>query len=155
MYLFRSPIFNFLSNLYYGEVKETTATGAYTMLVIYVLLYIISFFAYGGTRYASESTEIMGNAVSDDDEWEDKDFYGLRNILLLLAMVYAFAPMHNYVTRIGYPLGLYMSLYIPKLIDGFEVTPKWLYNAVCILILVGCFLSRSVGSLGTLPFSFG
>lgn len=133
VYIFRGRIFAFFSLLYYGEARETSVTGAYTMFITYLLLFIISFF---------------GNRE------EDKDFMGMRNILLVLVMVYSFAPMHDYVTRIGYPLALYMSIYIPKLINSFEVVPKWLYYGICYVVLVVAFF-YFLGGMETLPFSFG
>ena len=133
IFLFRKPIFSLMSQLYYGEAKEMTATGAYTMFAVYLLIFILSF---------------LGNTK------EDLDFIGLRNILLVLAMIYSFASLHDYVTRIGYPLTLYMTLFVPKLVNRFRVVPKSVYNCICCIAVIACFF-YFLGGLDTLPFSFG
>ncbi len=132
VYLFRAPIFAFLSSLYYGEAKSTTTTGAFTMFAFFTLMYLFSF-------YKKE---------------EDTDYIGLRNILLLLTIIYSFASMHDYVARIGYPLSLYMTIYVPNLVSSYKIKPKWLYHGLCNLILIFAFY-YFLGGLNTLPFSFG
>ena len=79
---------------------------------------------------------------------------GLRNILLVLTMIYSFASVHNYVTRIGYPLSLYMTIFIPKMIYIFNVVPKVLYHLGCCAVLIAAFF-YFLGGMNTLPFSFG
>ncbi len=133
VYVFRGRLFYLFSSLYYGEARETSTTGAYTMFITYLLIYLISF---------------LGNRE------DDKDYIGMRNILFVLVMVYSFASIHDYVTRIGYPLALYMSIYIPKLVNGFKVVPKWLYHGICYIGLITAFCFF-LGGLETLPFSFG
>lgn len=133
VFLFRNQIFSFLSALYYGEAKSTTTTGAYTMFIAYMLLLVVSFFR-------------------SEEEYED--YIGLRNVLLVLTMIYSFAPLHDYVTRIGYPLSLYMTIFIPKLINNFDVVPRVLYHLGCYVVLIVAFF-YFLGGLNTLPFSFG
>lgn len=132
VFIFRGPLFGFLSRFYYGEAVATTSTGAYSMFIAYILLFLLSF----------------------HKKDEDADYIGLRNILLLLVMVYSFAPMHNYVTRIGYPLSLYMAIFVPKLVKSYDVMPKGLYYGGCYLLLTICFFYL-LGGLDTLPFCFG
>ncbi len=132
IFIMRSKLLVVLSKLYYEKGVEEQNNGAYTMLVVYLLLFIVSF---------------LGNC-------EDEDFIGLRNILFVIAVIYSFAPMHNFVTRISFPLSLYMTIFIPKLIDSFWVKPKWLYYGLCCIVLGGCYY-YFVGSFNTLPFSFG
>lgn len=69
-------------------------------------------------------------------------------------MVYSFAPMHDYVARIGYPLSLYMTVFVPKLVKSYDVTPKGVYYGGCYLLLTICFF-YFLGGLDTLPFRFG
>lgn len=132
VYALRSPIFAFLSKLYYGEAKSTTSTGAFTMFAVFVLMFLLSFYKKN----------------------EEVDYIGLRNILFLLAMIYSFSSMHDYVTRIGYPLSLYMTVFVPKLVDSYNVKPKWLYHGICGVVLITAFY-YFLGGLNTLPFSFG
>lgn len=130
---FRGQIFSLVSALYYGESKSTTATGAYTMFIIYLFLFAVAFLR---------------------SKKEDEDYIGLRNILLLLTIIYSFASLHDYVIRIGYPLSLYMTIFIPKLINNFDVVPKRLYHLGCYIVLIVIFF-YFLGGLDTLPFSFG
>ena len=132
VFIFRGPLFSFLSRFYYGEAVAATSTGAYTMFIAYALLFLLSF----------------------HKKDEDEDYIGLRNILLLLPVVYSFAPMHDYVARIGYPLSLYMTVFVPKLVKSYDVTPKGVYYGGCYLLLTICFF-YFLGGLDTLPFRFG
>jgi transmembrane protein EpsG len=132
VFIMRSKLFAVLSKLYYEKGVEEQRNNAFTMLVVYLLLFVVSF---------------LGN-------YEDEDFIGLRNILFLTAVIYSFAPMHNFVTRIAFPLTLYMTIYIPKFINSFIVRPKWLYHLLCCGVLTGSFY-YIIGGLDTLPFSFG
>lgn len=132
VYMLRSSIFAFLGRLYYEESISSMDTGAFTMFAVYVLMFILSFYK------KKEETEYMG----------------LRNILLILAMIYSFASMHTYVTRIGYPLSLYMTVFVPKLANSFHVVPRWLYHSLCYAVLIAVFY-YFLGGLNTLPFSFG
>lgn len=132
VFIFRKQIFSILSSLYYGETRETTSTGAYTMFAVYFVLFVISFLKYS----------------------KDRIFYGFRNILLLLVLIYALASVHDYITRIGFPLTLYMTLFMPKLIKSFNITPSYIYYGICSIVCILCFYCF-LGGLNTLPFSFG
>lgn len=129
--LMREKLMLFIGNLFY-ENFAVVKTGAYTMLIVYLLLSVLSF-------------------LSDK---EDDDYIGLRNILLLLSCIYMSAPLHPWFTRIGYPLTLYMTLFIPKLTDSLKISPKYIYIGSLALCLCLCFLLKFAGSLKTLPFSF-
>lgn len=129
--VFNEKLLIFVSGLGYGGYGEVTRTGAYTMLSMYFLLYFVSFL---GKKY-------------------NRDYMGLRNILLILTMIYTLAPVSNHATRVGYPLALYMTIFIPKVTMQFDVRPKWLYDTLCSLLCLACFFSF-LGYLDTLPFSF-
>lgn len=132
MFILKKQIFELLVGLYYGKKEEIVSTGAYTMFIVYLCLYIISFY----------------------NKNPDFDYKALRNILFLLVMVYSFSSLHYYITRIGFPLTLYMSIFIPKFINSFNIREKRMVYSTCCLILILCFYSF-VGGLNTLPFSFG
>lgn len=131
VFVLRERIFNFMSALYFGEAKAISTTGAYTMFIIYVFIYCISFYKRN----------------------PDSEYMGLRNILLILTIIYSFASIHDYVTRIGYPLTLYMTLFMPEIIECFKIKPKYIYYTGCYIILILCFF-YFLGELDTLPFSF-
>lgn len=133
VFLLRSQIFSILSKIYYGEVKATSNTGAYTMFAMYLLLLIVSFI----------------------NKEPDKDYIGLRNILIMLVCVYALASVHDYVTRIGYPLSLYLSIFVPRILKNLkpDKTSSIILRTASYAICIGCFCVFC-GTLDTLPFSF-
>ena len=131
VFIFRRQIFAIMGVLYYGKMIETYSTGAYMMFSIYLLLFILAF----------------------TKKNVDEDYMGFSNVLLILTMIYSFASLHPYVTRIGYPLTLYMTLFVPKVVGVFHFKPKVFYQIACVIVLVCCFMF-SLGGLGTLPFSF-
>ena len=132
LFIFKNKVLFIVSKLYYGKSSEITSTGAYTMLIIYFFLYVLSLCS----------------------KRRDKDYQGLRNMLLLLTTIFVFAPIHNYITRIGYPITLYMTIFIPKLVNSIKVRPQFIYIGGISLITIMCFY-YFLGGLNTLPFQFG
>ncbi len=132
-FLLRSRIVAFANKLYYEETGEETRTGAYTMFVVYLALYVLSFLR----------------------ERPDEDYRGLQNILLLLVFIYSLSSVSNTIIRIGFPLTLYLTIFIPKVIKVFKVEKesKVVYNGACCLLCIVYFFTI-VGGLNTLPFSF-
>lgn len=133
-FAFKNQIFALLSKIYYGEEITSQATGAYTMFVMFLLLYIIS------------------NFLRSDDI----DYNGLMNILLIIVCIYSLASIHSFITRMSYPLSLYLTLFIPKIVGRL----KWKYNrdkiivyGLCNVLCIACFMNF-IGALNTLPFSF-
>ena len=131
VFIFRKKIFSILGILYYGDALEITNTGAFEMFFAYIFLYACSFIP------KSTST----------------DYKGLRNILLLLTIIFSFSSIHPYIARIGYPLTLYMTIFIPEVVNRIKFTPVWFYHGICYTVLTVYFLLR-LGYLNTLPFTF-
>ena len=131
MILARKQLLRLFSLLYYGTPAEVADTGAYTMFLIYLALYLVSFLI----------------------KRPDKDFWGLRNILLLLIFINCFASVHDYIARVGFPLTLYLTLYIPKLVERFRPRPTIVFYPPCYVICIAFFLLK-LGTLDTLPFRF-
>lgn len=132
-FLFRNQIFAFASKIYYSEEISTTETGAYTMFIAFLLLYIVSFFLQDG----------------------DAEYSGLMNILLIIILIYTLAPVHDYITRMAFPLSLYLTILIPKVVDRVKrrVKEKSIISVLSNILCIACFLWY-VGGLETLPFSF-
>lgn len=131
LFFFRRQLLTLFSLLYYGTSAEIVNTGAYTMFLFYLGIYLISF--------------LIGE--------RDKDFEGLRNILLLLVFINCFASVHNHISRAGFPLTLYLTFYIPTLIKRFRPRPAILFYLTFYTGCVAFFLLK-LGSMGTLPFQF-
>lgn len=131
-FISKNKIIQLANIIYYGDAKEIVSTNAYTMLIMYTILLIISYFI----------------------DFFDNDYMGLRNFLFLLCLIYAIAPVSNIFTRLGYPISLYLTLFIPKIVENIEVKPS---NAIkyilCYIVCIACFF-YFLGGLDTLPFSF-
>lgn len=132
LFLFKGKIFIFFSRLYYSESSTIVDTGAYTMLIVYFLFYIFALLL----------------------DKKEKDYQGLKNILLLLTTIYIFSSISNTIIRIGFPLTLYMTIFIPKLINSIKVKPYFLYMGAFLICVILCFYYM-LGTLDTLPFKFG
>lgn len=128
LFLLNDKILILAGILYKGRIIEIEKTNAYTMLIIYLFIYVLS---------------LIFNK-------KDREYQGLRNMLLLLEAIYLFAPIHFTFTRIGYPITLYMTLFIPKLLKQMKIKPRFIF----LLLEILCFYCV-VGSLNTLPFKFG
>ncbi len=99
---------------------ETTATGAYDMLILYILFAVFSF-------------------VLPDEKLMDHDMIGLRNILLLVVGIQCFAPIHSLIMRINY----YFLPFIPVLIPKIITRRKQEMNQVAVLsvYILACFFT--------------
>lgn len=132
-FLFKDKIVELLSLVYYGKETEIEPNGSYTMFIVYLALYIVSFFA------------------TDSEEK-----CGFGNILLLIVCIYSLSSVHKTVVRIAYPFSLYISLLIPEIVKNISVKTKkdgLILNFLCNALCVACFLFF-IGDLATLPFGF-
>lgn len=130
--IFNNQIIQLANQIYYGEGREIATTNAYTMLILYCILLIISYL-------------INSN---------DYDYIGLRNILTCLCIIYTIAPVSNTFTRLGYPLSLYLTIFIPEIVLKINIKPNNLIkDIICYVICISCFF-YFLGGLDTLPFSF-
>lgn len=76
---------------------EITQTGAYTMLILFVLFAVFAF-------------------VIADEKKMDQEMFGLRNFLLFAVALQCFAPLHNLAMRMNYYYILFIPILIPKVI---------------------------------------
>lgn len=133
LYAFKNQIVIFLSELYYGEASKISNNNSYTMFLSYLLLFLVSFF----------------------NKKPDEDYNGLRNILLILVSIYSLSSVHSYVVRIALPLSLFITIFVPKIINSFsfDKNTKILVRYVSFIICIVCFCYLC-GGLETLPFKF-
>lgn len=105
LYIFNKPVFSFLNrifgDIYEAEVKET---GAYAMLVLFIVFAIYSF------------------VVVDDSKLDDETI-GIRNLLLISVAIQMFAPLHGLAMRMNYYYILFIPLLIPRIIN--RCSPQW------------------------------
>lgn len=112
IFLFNKQIFRtlvqFLGDDYdgYGTIKET---GAYTMIVLFLLFTLLSFLA-----------------VKDSNM--DEETLGLRNILLLTLVLQMFAPINTVAMRMNYYSIVFVPLLIPKIINRGAYFDRKIYK---------------------------
>lgn len=102
VYIYNKPIFMFATDLmnqlfgdkYLAEIEET---GAYTMLILFVLLAVFSY-------------------IIPDEKKIDKEMLGLRNFLLMAVVLQCFAPIHMLAMRLNYYFIIFIPILIPKCI---------------------------------------
>lgn len=132
-FVFRRQIFSVFSLIYYSDVAMRE-TGSYMMFAAFFILYLISYI------FANE---------------RNADFVGLRQILFLITLIYVFASVHDYVTRVSFPMSLYLTIFIPKVVNYActQFKRKKVIKFLSYAFLLGCYFAFC-GSLNTLPFSF-
>ncbi len=96
VYIFRTPIFNFLFTLLWQEYDATDATGAVTILILLIMFGLYSY-------------------ILQADQDLDKDTIALRNILLLSIVIQIFAMLHPLSMRMNYYFLLFTPILIPKI----------------------------------------
>ncbi len=135
MFLFSDKILGIAVKLYYGKAFVQEDTGAYTMFAMFTLLYIIA----------------------NHLRIKDTDYEGLLNILMMIAFIYSMAHVHNTITRISFPLSLYLTIFVPKVVDRvkerFSHRHDRLLNVASNVLCIVCLI-LNLGYLNTLPFSF-
>lgn len=99
VFLFNKQIFLWLARLVpdAGNVELQT-TNAYMMLILYIVFAVWSY-------------------VIGDEEKFDADTFGLRNILLVVAIIQMFAPVYATAMRMNYYFIPFIPLLISKIID--------------------------------------
>lgn len=143
MFLFNRQIFGSLAILLSMFTKydaEIASTGAYMMIVLFVLLAV---FAY----------------LIPDEEKLDADTIGMRNFLLFSVALQMFAPLHNLAMRMNYYYVAFIPLLIPRIIT--YKSKRWSQVAVVARdVMVVFFISYFYitapedNSLQTFPYHF-
>lgn len=100
MLLFNARIFNFLlqflGETYQDRYGEIESTGAYAMIILFVLFAVYAFVVPSASKL-------------------DADTIGLRNILLLTVCIQFFAPLNNVAMRMNYYFLIFLPILIPKI----------------------------------------
>ena len=141
IYLFNEPIFaliqQLLSDYYEAEITES---GAYTMLMLFVLFGIYSY-------------------LIPDEAQLDAETIGLRNLLLLSIAIQMFVPLNNLAMRMNYYYIIFIPLLLPKIHSARNA--RWtqvarLARYVMILYFLVYFFDHmpSGNILDTFPYRF-
>ena len=90
-------VLGILGGKYEERYSDMSGTGAYTMLILFILLAVFSF-------------------VFTDESKMDKYDFGLRNILLLIVVLQFFAPVNSIAMRVNYYYLLFLPIIIPRMV---------------------------------------
>lgn len=149
-YIFNKQIFETavaVLTFVFGEdySAEVMDTGAYTMLILFVLFAIASY-------------------VLPDEELMDEETLGLRNFLLAAVAIQCFVPLHQLAMRMNYYFVLFIPVLIPKILKSCKFSMRqaaYLSNWVFSIYFLVYYLdklytscSTGISSLNTYPYRF-
>ena len=142
-FLFNQQIFyalSFLIERFTSYDATIEHTGAYTIIVLFLLFTVFSFL------------------IPEESQMDDETI-GLRNFLLLSLVLQMFAPLHTIAMRMNYYYIIFIPLLIPKIIE-FK-NKRWEQLAIVgrhimvVFFLVYFFISASDGGvLRVFPYHF-
>ena len=125
VFIFNRPIFAFVTRVlsrFLGEQYEAELedTGAYTMIILFILFAIAAFF------------------FPDEDKLDDETI-GLRNFLLITILLQCFAPIYNTAMRLNYYFILFVPITVPKILKHPKDTIKDVAH-IAKIVMVGFFI---------------
>lgn len=143
VFVFNQPIFTFLTAIIAQYTKyegDISSTGAYTMLILFVLFAVFAF-------------------LIPEESRTDKETIGLRNFLLLSVVIQMFAPLHNLAMRMNYYYIIFIPLLLPKIIacksERWKQVAVWGRHIMVVFFFLYFFISASSGSnLNVFPYHF-
>lgn len=134
VYVFNDQIYLAIVNVSYYVFAQrysyTGATGAYSMLVLFVILLAFSYMFLGDT---------------------DEEATGLRNILVLTVGIQCFALINNIAMRMNYYFLVFLPLLLPKVIRRMSGRNKWfagIVEFVCCVYFFYYFLQKAYTAQG-------
>jgi hypothetical protein len=134
IYIFNKQIFSFIIRFmgekYADRYSRLDSTGAYSMLILFILLAIFAF-------------------AIPEEEALDPNTIGLRNLLLFSICLQCFAPINSIAMRMNYYYLLFLPLLIPKIITRCK--PKYkqlaaLANVIMCLFFICYFYWKAITS---------
>lgn len=99
----------------YGELSET---GAYGMLLLFILFAVVSF------------------VITDESLMDDDDF-GLRNLLLLTVIFQFFAPVNSIAMRLNYYFLVIIPIAVPRMLVLYKARYRKFVLAAQYVMIVG------------------
>ena len=139
MFVFNRQIFTtatvFLSRVFGEEdyLAEVDNNGAYTMVILFVLFVVLSYF------------------LPDEDRM-DEETLGLRNFLLMAAILQCFAPIHMLAMRMNYYFIVLVPVAIGKFLKYTRENFKdvaWAAKTVMLLFFMTYYLFNTYRSCRT------
>lgn len=144
VFVFNKPIFNAVTSLMakYTKYDNTVSlTGAYSMLILFIIFAVFSF-------------------IIPDEKKMSSEIIGLRNFLLLATVIQMFAPLHSLAMRMNYYYIIFIPLLIPKIVE--YRSNRWGQvaivgrNVMVMFFIVYFFYSAytSTNNLNVFPYHF-
>ena len=143
-FVYNETIFEFLSvyiERYTKYDAEISSTGAYTMLILFVMLTVFAF-------------------VIPDESKMDAETVGLRNFLIVALALQMFVPLHTLAMRMNYYYIIFIPLLIPKIIQYSKKEMRQLASLarfVMVMFFIGYFFYSAYTSdsnLNVFPYHF-
>jgi hypothetical protein len=148
VFVFNKQIFGLAANLMFSIMGEkydveVEETGAYLMIVLFVLFAIAAYFF-------------------PDEKKVDAEMNGLRNFLLMAVMLQCFAPVHTLAMRMNYYFIVFIPIVVPKIFkyskdnikDVAKITKGIIVGFFVVYYLVTTYESCKTGisDLDTYPY---
>lgn len=143
VFVFNKPIFaslTFILERYTKYSGAMTATGAYTMLILFAAFSVFAFLIPEESRL-------------------DEETVGLRNFLLLSLTLQMFAPLHTLAMRMNYYYIIFIPLLLPKIIEcrskRWNKVAKFGRHLMVVFFLAYFFVNAyRGGALNVFPYRF-
>ena len=146
IYVARKPLLSLIISFmparyieFYGEIEET---GAYGMLILFLLFCVFSF------------------VISDENRMTEKDYF-MRNVLLIATILQLFVPIHGLIQRASYYFLIFVPLSLLSVVRSPQKRLKEISNtAIIVMTSFFCiyFFYRALYSsdnmLGVFPYKF-
>lgn len=135
VFIFNNQIFIWATNLIDSDkyTSDINNTGAYTMLVLFIMFAIFSY-------------------VIPDERKMDKETLGLRNFLVLAVLLQCFSPLHNLAMRLNYYYIIFIPVLLPKIInyakDDLKEAAEF-SKIILIIFLVSYYMINTYNSCRT------
>ena len=135
LFIFKKQVFSFLIMLmnedYQDKYSDFKETGAYMILILFVLFTVYSF-------------------IEMEDKYVDKETMGLRNILVVATCIQMFSSVHYLAMRMNYYFILFVPIVISKIsVRGNKddkVIVKVINVVLCAFFLFYFFYSAETGA---------
>jgi hypothetical protein len=135
-YLFRYQIFEIVLRFFYTDV-EIVSTGAYTLLLIVIMTFVVGLVTYKQSNYKDPNLKILYNIIA------------ISTILMI------FNTISNVGLRVANYYYIFMILFIPNIIASYN---HRLVRMTAIVLVIGFtliyYLRIGVSSLNGTPYNF-
>ena len=131
MFIFNKQIYSSTTRLLGGKFEErygsVSDTGAYTMLILFVLFAVMSF-------------------LLTDESVMDREDFGLRNLLLVTVVLQFFAPVNSVAMRLNYYYIVFIPIAVPRMLACHKAEFRQVARVaeyVMIFAFLGYFLYKA------------